>query len=105
MSQCSRTLLISSVSWKESSRKLKKGLDCHIEELTKEQVYSCEYQSTVNDRITTCLNAQLDAIPFWLSPDSVSAGCSCNLGKVVKSGALSVANMDQCGMNSTTFEN
>ncbi|KAM0273495.1 hypothetical protein ACHAQH_008318 [Verticillium albo-atrum] len=60
------------------------------------QVYSCEYQNTVNDLTVNCLNPKLDSIPFWPPPDDAKAGCSCNMGKIVTSQYRSNDDLNKC---------
>lgn len=42
------------------------------------QVYSCEYQALVSDLAETCLEVDLEAIPFLPAPDDAPGSCSCN---------------------------
>lgn len=63
------------------------------------QVYSCEYQETVADLTANCLDPKYDSIPFWPPPDNAGAGCSCNVGKLVMSQAVTLGELEnKCGV-------
>ncbi|KAJ5661083.1 uncharacterized protein N7484_000455 [Penicillium longicatenatum] len=67
------------------------------------QVYSCEYQSTVEDIINLCAITDLDEIPFWPPPDDAVSGCSCNIGKVYKKEILIGDQISTCANNMTNL--
>ncbi|KAJ5100590.1 hypothetical protein N7456_006642, partial [Penicillium angulare] len=67
------------------------------------QVYSCEYQRTVEDILNLCVKPNLDGIPFWPPPDGAKAGCSCQLGKVDKKEQLISAQLEKCANNMTNL--
>ncbi|EAU31406.1 predicted protein [Aspergillus terreus NIH2624] len=48
------------------------------------QAYSCEYGKLVAAYFAQCPTAS-EPIPFWPAPDNAPTGCSCNLGKVLRS--------------------
>ncbi|KAE8155139.1 hypothetical protein BDV25DRAFT_38002 [Aspergillus avenaceus] len=60
------------------------------------QAYSCEYQATINDLVGTCVNMDLDSIPFWPPPDDATTGCSCNMGKILYTQTIDTKNLDNC---------
>lgn len=41
-------------------------------------MYSCEYQALVADMTETCLNVDINEIPFFPAPDDAAGSCSCN---------------------------
>ncbi|KAF7558496.1 hypothetical protein G7046_g5667 [Stylonectria norvegica] len=61
------------------------------------QVYSCEYQSTVEDITIYCTNPQLNEIPFYPPPDDAPGGCSCNMGKILVSQYRTNNELQTCG--------
>ncbi|KAL2862785.1 uncharacterized protein BJX67DRAFT_289406 [Aspergillus lucknowensis] len=51
-------------------------------------VHSCEYQLQVGDQVNSCLNPDLDAIPFWPPPDHANGRCNCKIGEIIKAQVL-----------------
>ncbi|RSL94594.1 hypothetical protein CDV31_014265 [Fusarium ambrosium] len=49
-----------------------------------DQVYSCEYQETVEQVIKTCDDAPEEGFPFYPAPVDAPNACSCNKAKVVE---------------------
>ncbi|KAL3490696.1 hypothetical protein BJX62DRAFT_237813 [Aspergillus germanicus] len=45
-------------------------------------VYSCEYQLQVSDVMSSCLNPDVNSIPFWPPPQYANGRCNCNIGKI-----------------------
>ncbi|KAJ5698960.1 hypothetical protein N7462_000965 [Penicillium macrosclerotiorum] len=67
------------------------------------QVYSCEYQRTVEDVLNLCAKTDMDQLPFWPPPDDAPARCSCNLGKIDRKENLISAHLTQCVNNETNL--
>ncbi|KXG50482.1 uncharacterized protein PGRI_069730 [Penicillium griseofulvum] len=67
------------------------------------QVYSCEYQSTVIDFLGVCLNPNRDGLPYWPTPDDAPDSCSCNLGKVELKEYLINNQLTECSNNATNL--
>ncbi|KAE8352409.1 hypothetical protein BDV28DRAFT_161842 [Aspergillus coremiiformis] len=65
------------------------------------QVYSCEYQQTASDLLDTCINTDIDAIPFFPAPENAPGGCSCNLGRIAKVQVLADEKLNECVHNMT----
>ncbi|KAI0386499.1 hypothetical protein F5Y04DRAFT_123659 [Hypomontagnella monticulosa] len=65
------------------------------------RVYSCEYQQTVSDLGTYCLEPRFEEAPFFPPPDDADGlgACSCNLGKVLTSLYRTSAETETCGSN------
>ncbi|KAL4879965.1 hypothetical protein BJY04DRAFT_88437 [Aspergillus karnatakaensis] len=61
------------------------------------KIYSCEYQMLASDSVTSCLNPDLNGVPFWPAPDDANGRCSCPIGKVTTAQVLSLQLTDQCG--------
>ncbi|CAI7668417.1 unnamed protein product [Penicillium pancosmium] len=68
------------------------------------QVYSCEYQLTVEDFISLYQKEYLDDIPFWPPPDKAPGGCSCNTGKVRKKELQIENHLTACLDNTTNLD-
>lgn len=47
-------------------------------------MYSCEYQSTVNDLLHYCIKPDFDNIPFCPPLDDAKAGCPFNISKIIR---------------------
>ncbi|KAJ5632767.1 hypothetical protein N7490_009106 [Penicillium lividum] len=67
------------------------------------EVYSCEYQETVQVIINTCVKTDLNQLPFWPPPDDTAAGCSCNLAKSYKKELLITDQLSACSNNMTNL--
>jgi hypothetical protein len=60
-----------------------KGLNaCYLANGNRLQVYSCEYQLQVSDVMSSCLNPDVNSIPFWPPPENANGRCNCNIGKI-----------------------
>ncbi|OJK03270.1 hypothetical protein ASPACDRAFT_40593 [Aspergillus aculeatus ATCC 16872] len=68
------------------------------------QVYSCEYQKTIEDLIDLCPSVNITQLPFWPPPDDAPAGCSCNIGKVDQRELLIADHMTTCANNMTNLD-
>ncbi|KAJ5889616.1 hypothetical protein N7504_010426 [Penicillium tannophilum] len=68
------------------------------------QVYSCEYQRTIEDVLNLCALPKMDQFPFWPPPDDAASGCSCNIGKMDKKELLIVDQMTTCTNNMTNLD-
>ncbi|CAI7645839.1 unnamed protein product [Penicillium glandicola] len=68
------------------------------------EVYSCEYQSTVWDFLNICVNPNRDGLPYWPTPDDAPDSCSCNLGQIDQKEHLIVNQMTECSNNNTNLE-
>lgn len=55
------------------------------------------------DNINSCLNPDLDDIPFWPAPDNADGRCSCPIGRVTTAQVLSNQVIAQCGNNADPF--
>ncbi|KAE8363827.1 hypothetical protein BDV27DRAFT_3616 [Aspergillus caelatus] len=60
------------------------------------QVYSCEYQKTAYDLLDSCVNTDIESVPFFPPPDNAPGGCSCNLGRVAKVQKVAENAMHEC---------
>ncbi|KAL5050912.1 hypothetical protein BDW71DRAFT_80225 [Aspergillus fruticulosus] len=60
-------------------------------------VYSCEYQLQVTDQINSCVNPNLDGIPFWPAPDNAAGRCSCSIGDLTTAQVLASEVLASCG--------
>ncbi|KAJ5325266.1 uncharacterized protein N7506_008368 [Penicillium brevicompactum] len=67
------------------------------------QVYSCEYQDTVMDFVSSCTNPNREGLPYWPVPDDAPGSCSCNLGKIDLKESQISDHITQCANNETNL--
>ncbi|RAL10728.1 uncharacterized protein BO97DRAFT_479076 [Aspergillus homomorphus CBS 101889] len=68
------------------------------------QVYSCEYQETVQTLFDLCPSVNKTQLPFWPPPDNAPGGCSCNLGKLYDRELSIVDQATECANNMTNLD-
>ncbi|RMJ16446.1 hypothetical protein CDV36_003905 [Fusarium kuroshium] len=61
-----------------------------------DQVYSCEYQETVEQVIKTCDDAPEEGFPFYPAPVDAPNACSCNKAKVVETVGKVLEEQNDC---------
>ncbi|KAJ4310527.1 hypothetical protein N0V84_010928 [Fusarium piperis] len=60
------------------------------------QVYSCEYQETVQEVVKTCDEVPDEGFPFYPAPVDAPNACSCNKAKIVETVGQVLEEMNYC---------
>ncbi|EEU36014.1 uncharacterized protein NECHADRAFT_49773 [Fusarium vanettenii 77-13-4] len=74
-------------------------MDCaltHCWDQAKKQVYSCEYQETVEWVLKTCDEQPEEGFPFYPAPVDAPNSCSCNKAKVVETVGKVLEEQNDC---------
>ncbi|KAH7231919.1 hypothetical protein B0J15DRAFT_574633, partial [Fusarium solani] len=74
-------------------------MDCaltHCWDQVKKQVYSCEYQKTVQQVVKTCDDGPEEGFPFYPAPVDAPNACSCNKAKIAETVGKVLEEQNDC---------